>query len=102
MIRRGVKEAAWINFIVTIAKIAPIIAVPRAQDLASTARSSAATSPAATTYRAGDIFNQVQGTMLITVFVFLGDRGRERLLAYAKQREDVGFATCSGSYRCSL
>lgn len=97
LIRRGVKEAAWINYIVTIAKLVPLALflvlvifffnrevfvgnltggyeVPGGQSL----------------------FLQVQGTMLITVFVFLGIEGASVYSRYAKRREDVGSATVLG------
>lgn len=42
------------------------------------------------------LLQQVQGTMLITVFVFLGIEGASVYSRYAKSREDVGRATVLG------
>ena len=42
------------------------------------------------------LFAQVQGTMLITVFVFLGIEGASVYSRYAKKRSDVGRATVLG------
>lgn len=42
------------------------------------------------------LFQQVQGTMLVTVFVFLGIEGASVYSRYAKRRKDVGRATVLG------
>jgi arginine:ornithine antiporter / lysine permease len=44
----------------------------------------------------GSVVNQVQATMIITVFVFLGIEGASVYSRYAKRREDVGRATVFG------
>ena len=44
----------------------------------------------------GDLFDQVRGTMLATVFVFLGVEGASVYSRHAKRREDVGRATVLG------
>jgi arginine:ornithine antiporter / lysine permease len=43
------------------------------------------------------LFTQVKGTMLVTVFVFLGVEGASVYSRHAKRREDVGRATVLGS-----
>ncbi|MGR6923550.1 basic amino acid/polyamine antiporter [[Actinomadura] parvosata] len=96
MIMRGVKEAAAINKIVTVAKLIPIllfviiIAVSLrggvfAGNLWGDGRSSA-----------GALFEQVKATMLVTVFVFLGVEGASVYSRYARRRQDVGRATVLG------
>ncbi|MFD6368982.1 amino acid permease, partial [Streptomyces roseolus] len=45
---------------------------------------------------AGSLFDQVRGTMLATVFVFLGVEGASVYSRHAKRREDVGRATVLG------
>ena len=42
------------------------------------------------------LFEQVRGTMLVTVFVFLGIEGASVYSRFAKKREDVGRATVLG------
>jgi amino acid transporter len=42
------------------------------------------------------VFEQATGTMLITVFVFLGIEGASVYARFAKKREDVGRATVIG------
>jgi arginine:ornithine antiporter/lysine permease len=44
----------------------------------------------------GSPFDQVKGTMLVTVFVFLGVEGASVYSRHAKRREDVGRATILG------
>jgi amino acid transporter len=44
----------------------------------------------------GSLFDQVKGTMLVTVFVFLGVEGASVYSRHAKRREDVGRATILG------
>src|SRR3954447_24408869 len=95
MVRRGVQEAAVINRIVTIAKLVPILVFilivlfyldPSV--FADNFRGSEAD--------VGSLFTQVKGTMLVTVFVFLGVEGASVYSRHAKRREDVGRATVLG------
>ncbi|MEU3459234.1 basic amino acid/polyamine antiporter [Streptomyces sp. NPDC006733] len=93
-IRRGVKEAAAINKIVTVAKIVPILVfVVLALFYLDT--DVFAQNWGGADY-AGSLFNQVRGTMLATVFVFLGVEGASVYSRHAKRREDVGRATILG------
>ena len=93
LIRRGVKEAASINRIVTFAKVIPILFFivlslfyldPHvfAENFSGGAY--------------GSLFSQVTGTMLVTVFVFLGIESASVYSRHAKRREDVGKATLLG------
>ncbi|MET8753121.1 basic amino acid/polyamine antiporter [Streptomyces sp. NPDC059104] len=94
LIRRGVKEAAAINRIVTVAKLVPIL-VFIVLALFCFDPSVFAGNFAGADY-AGSLFNQVRGTMLATVFVFLGVEGASVYSRHAKRREDVGRATLLG------
>ncbi|MEU2826125.1 basic amino acid/polyamine antiporter [Streptomyces bacillaris] len=94
LIRRGVKEAAAINRIVTVAKIVPIVFFVILA-LFYFEPSVFADNFGGTDY-AGSLFNQVRGTMLATVFVFLGVEGASVYSRHAKRREDVGRATILG------
>lgn len=96
LIMRGVKEAAGINAIVTVAKIIPlvlfvIVAVFTFQPAVFIDNLTGG-------YDMGgdSLFTQVKGTMLVTVFVFLGIEGASVYSRYAKKREDVGRATVLG------
>ena len=91
---RGVKEAAAINRMVTVAKVLPIIIVRVCslflldpQVLMDNFEGYGITGP---------LFDQVRGTMLATVFVFLGVEGASVYSRHARRREDVGRATVLG------
>ncbi|WP_329126673.1 basic amino acid/polyamine antiporter [Streptomyces sp. NBC_01465] len=94
LIRRGVKEAAAINRIVTIAKIVPIL-VFIVLALFYLKPHVFADNFGGADY-AGSLFHQVRGTMLATVFVFLGVEGASVYSRHAQRREDVGRATILG------
>ncbi|MBB3180650.1 basic amino acid/polyamine antiporter [Variovorax sp. Sphag1AA] len=94
MILKGVQQAAFINTVVTFAKIIPILVFivilifAFRVDLFS-----------ANLYGGdltGNIFEQVRATMLVTVFVFIGIEGASVYSRYAKERSDVGKATIMG------
>jgi arginine:ornithine antiporter/lysine permease len=97
LIRRGVKEAAWINFIVTIAKLAPLaLFLVLVIFFFDTSVFVGNLTGGYDLPGGNSLFLQVQGTMLITVFVFLGIEGASVYSRYAKRREDVGTATVLG------
>lgn len=94
LILRGVQQAAYINTIVTVAKIIPILvfivllAVAFRMDMFR-----------ANLYGAdltGGVLEQVRSTMLVTVFVFIGIEGASVYSRYARERSDVGVATITG------
>ncbi|RFU84597.1 amino acid permease [Streptomyces triticagri] len=94
LISRGVKEAAAINRIVTVAKIVPIIVFVLLAVIYFEPSVFADNFTGAD--YAGSLFQQVKGTMLVTVFVFLGVEGASVYSRHAKRREDVGRATVLG------
>ncbi|GLW50270.1 amino acid APC transporter [Streptomyces sp. NBRC 14336] len=94
LISRGVKEAAAINRIVTVAKVVPIIVFVIIA-LFYFEPGVFADNFAGADY-AGSLFQQVKGTMLATVFVFLGVEGASVYSRHARRREDVGRATVLG------
>ncbi|KAM9994332.1 hypothetical protein ACTFIZ_007528 [Dictyostelium cf. discoideum] len=96
LILRGVKEAAALNRLVTIAKIIPLVlfiifAIYGFKADIFTFNIWGAELPSAKA-----LFSQVRATMLISVFVFLGIEGASVYSRYAKKREDVGTATLLG------
>ncbi|WP_434126532.1 amino acid permease [Klebsiella quasipneumoniae] len=125
LVLRGVKNAASINTIATIAKILPILLFviilvfafksdvfilnfwgsPESSSLLSTGDIShlddygyvghAATSLITST-EPESLFSQVRSTMLVTVFVFVGIEGASVYSRYAKDRRHVGIATVLG------
>jgi arginine:ornithine antiporter / lysine permease len=94
LILRGIKQAAFINSVVTVAKIIPIVIFIAILVFAFKAE----------LFRmnfyggdlTGSIFEQVRATMLVTVFVFLGIEGASVYSRFAKERADVGKATIMG------
>ncbi|KAA9151730.1 amino acid permease [Amycolatopsis acidicola] len=94
VIRRGVKEATAINRIVTVAKLVPIlvfIVLALVYLKPKVFVDNLGGGP-----EVGPLFDQVRGTMLATVFVFLGVEGASVYSRHAKRREDVGRATVLG------
>lgn len=96
MIQRGIKEAAGINRIVTIAKVIPILVFVVVLAVTLRAGVFAANLWGGTEGSYSGLFEQVRATMLVTVFVFLGVEGASVYSRYARKREDVGRATVLG------
>ncbi|MFG2788092.1 basic amino acid/polyamine antiporter [Streptomyces sp. NPDC048419] len=94
LISRGVKEAAAINRIVTVAKVVPIVFFVILALFYLKPHVFAENFGGAD--YAGSLFQQVRGTMLATVFVFLGVEGASVYSRHARRREDVGRATILG------
>jgi arginine:ornithine antiporter/lysine permease len=84
MILRGIKEAAFVNTIVTIAKVIPIIVFVVFVALAFDSGLFTASFWGGGEYGTADVFNQVRSTMLVTVFVFTGSRVRASTPAMPK------------------
>jgi arginine:ornithine antiporter / lysine permease len=95
LVLRGIKEAAALNTIATVAKIIPIVlfiiivGFAFHYDLFAENFWGGADSIAGLT-------TQVRDTMLVTVFVFVGVEGASVYSRYAKDRNDVGIATVLG------
>lgn len=97
LVMRGVKDAAVINYIVTVAKVLPILVFIVIAIVAFEAGVFADNFWGdAGGYSFSAIWDQATGTMLITVFVFLGIEGAAVYSRMARKREDVGRATVFG------
>jgi arginine:ornithine antiporter/lysine permease len=94
MILKGVQQAAFINSVVTVAKIIPILVF--IVILIFSFRMDLFRGNFYGGGLEGGIFEQVRATMLVTVFVFLGIEGASVYSRYAKERADVGKATILG------
>lgn len=93
LIRRGVRQAASLNRIVTVAKVLPIIVFVV---LCLTVFDPAVF---AANWGGGDMTGlgeQIRATMLVTVFVFIGIEGASVNSRHARRRSDVGRATVLG------
>lgn len=96
MISRGVQQAAIINRIATIAKIVPIVVFIVLALIMLDAGYFSDNFWGGNGIEVGSLWEQVKGTMLITVFVFLGIEGASMYSRFAKKRADVGRATVLG------
>ena len=96
MILRGVQQAAFINQVVTIAKILPILTFIVILIFAFRGDIFSANFYGGTGMPEAGLFDQVRATMLVTVFVFLGIEGASVYSRYAQKRSDVGAATIMG------
>jgi len=97
LVMRGVKDAAVINYIVTVAKVLPILTFIVIAAIAFKADVFADNFWGGEEgYSLSAIWDQATGTMLITVFVFLGIEGASVYSRMARKREDVGRATIIG------
>jgi arginine:ornithine antiporter/lysine permease len=94
MILKGVQQAAFVNSIVTVAKIIPILVF--IVILIFSSRMDLFTGNLYGGDLTGSIFEQVRATMLVTVFVFIGIEGASVYSRFAKERSDVGRATILG------
>ncbi|MDX8533145.1 basic amino acid/polyamine antiporter [Mesorhizobium sp. VK25A] len=96
LILRGVEQAAYINTIVTIAKVVPIIVFILILAFAFNHTQFSANFFGGVDMPAKPLLAQVRDTMLITVFVFIGIEGASVYSRFAKERSDVGTATILG------
>src|SRR5271165_1703829 len=96
MILRGVKEATFINKIVTVAKIVPIIVAILAFVFFFNYQQFSENFFGGVGMPEKSLVAQVRDTMLITVFVFIGIEGASVYSRYATKRSDVGAATILG------
>jgi arginine:ornithine antiporter / lysine permease len=96
LVLRGIKEAAFINTVTTVAKMLPlalfivIAAVAFKLDV-FTRDFWGAGNP-----ELGSVMDQVRNMMLVTVWVFIGIEGASIFSARAEKRSDVGKATVIG------
>jgi arginine:ornithine antiporter/lysine permease len=96
LILRGVKEAAALNTIATVAKLVPIAVFIFVAIAGFKADIFALNFWGSDERTLSSLAGQVRNTMLVTVFVFVGIEGASVYSRYAKRREDVGIATVLG------
>lgn len=96
LILRGTEQAAFINFVVTIAKTVPIIVAVIAMIVAFNFDQFAANFWGGADMPEKTLLAQVRDTMLITVFVFIGIEGASVYSRFAQERSHVGTATILG------
>ena len=96
LVSRGIQQAAIINRIATAAKIVPIALFIVLALIMLDSGYFADNFWGGNGIRVGSLWEQVKGTMLITVFALLGLEGASTYSRFAKRREDVGRATIAG------
>ncbi|MCJ8142037.1 basic amino acid/polyamine antiporter [Ancylobacter sp. A5.8] len=96
MILRGVEQATFINTVVTIAKIVPLIVAILGFVFFFNYNQFSENFFGGVGMPEKTLLAQVRDTMLITVFVFLGIEGASVYSRFAKKRSDVGAATILG------
>jgi len=98
LVLRGINTAAWVNAVVTVAKVIPLL-------LFIVLAAAAFQAPTFSLdfwggAKLGSVLEQVKSTMLVTVWVFIGIEGASVYSARARQRKDVGKATVIGFLIC--
>ncbi|MET4045681.1 basic amino acid/polyamine antiporter [Bradyrhizobium sp. RT6a] len=96
LLLRGIKSAATLNTIATYTKIIPILLFIGTAVIAFNGDLFGVNFHGAEQSDASSVSSQVRGTMLLTVFVFVGIEGASVYSRYARRRADVGFATLAG------
>ncbi|WP_449434678.1 arginine-ornithine antiporter [Pseudomonas putida] len=96
LVLRGIKEAAFINLVTTIAKVVPLILFALICLFAFKLDVFTADIWALGTPELGSVMNQVRNMMLVTVWVFIGIEGASIFSSRAEKRSDVGKATVIG------
>ena len=96
LVMRGIKEAAFINQITTVAKIVPLLVFIVIAAVAFKADIFTRDIWGLGNPQMGSVVEQVRHMMLVTVFVFIGIEGASVYSARAQKRSDVGRATLIG------
>ncbi len=102
LVLKGIKEAAFVNVVTTLAKLLPILLFIIVVIIAFHwdkftfnfwGKAGVAGAPGL-----GSVVDQVKSTMLVTLWVFIGIEGASVYSARAKSRRDVGTATIIGFF----
>ena len=96
LVLRGIKEAAFINLVTTVAKVVPLVLFVLIAVFAFKLDIFTADIWGVKNPDLGSVMNQVRNMMLVTVWVFIGIEGASIFSARAEKRSDVGKATVIG------
>lgn len=96
LVLMGVRQAAIINVVTTIAKLAPIFIFIVAIFVAFSLPTFNLDFWGAGVPALGDVLAQVKSTMLVTLWVFIGIEGASVVSGRAERRADIGRATILG------
>lgn len=96
LISRGVKQAAFVNVITTIAKLVPIFLFLIISIICFKVDIFTLDIWGQSNLDLGSVVDQVKSTMLVTLWVFIGIEGAVVISGRAENREDIGKATIIG------
>ncbi len=98
LILKGIETASFINTLVTAAKLIPlaIFFVTMIVAFKLDVFTADFWGTVSGSFNFGDVMSQVQGTMLVTVWVFIGIEGAVVFSGRAERKSDVGKATIIG------
>ena len=96
LVLRGIKEAAFINLVTTVAKVVPLVLFILIAIFAFKLDIFTADIWGVKNPDLGSVMNQVRNMMLVTVWVFIGIEGASIFSSRAEKRSDVGKATVIG------
>ncbi|MCF5725364.1 arginine-ornithine antiporter [Pseudomonas syringae] len=96
LVLRGIKEAAFINLVTTVAKVVPLVLFVLIAVFAFRLEIFTADIWGVKNPDLGSVMNQVRNMMLVTVWVFIGIEGASIFSSRAEKRSDVGKATVIG------
>ena len=96
LVLRGIKEAAFINLVTTVAKVVPLLLFALICLFAFKLDVFTADIWGQGSPDLGGVMSQVRNMMLVTVWVFIGIEGASIFSSRAQKRADVGKATVIG------
>ncbi|MFN3767418.1 MAG: arginine-ornithine antiporter [Ectopseudomonas guguanensis] len=96
LVLRGIREAAFINTVTTVAKMLPLALFIVIAAIAFKLDVFTADFWGSGNPELGSVMDQVRNMMLVTVWVFIGIEGASIFSARAEKRSDVGKATVIG------
>lgn len=100
LVLSGVRQAAFVNLVTTVAKIAPIVVFIGAAAIAFKINVFNLDFTGSANTSLGSLFAQTKSTMLVTLWVFIGIEGASVVSARAERRQDIGRATVTGFLTC--
>jgi arginine:ornithine antiporter/lysine permease len=96
LVLRGIREAAFINLVTTVAKVVPLLLFIVIAAVAFRLDVFTVDFWGRGNLELGSVMQQVRNMMLVTVWVFIGIEGASIFSARAERRSDVGRATVIG------
>ena len=100
IVLKGVKQASFINLIGTVAKIVPLLFFIVVTMIFFHADKFSFDFWGENQKQLGDIQKQIEGTMLVTLWAFIGIEGAVVMSKHAKNQTSVGRATVLGFVGC--